>query len=121
MKKLYAIALVLAILGLAGCGHRNGEEGDRHAADLAGIEVIQIDHGSTTLHLESADTDFASGHVKLVVNSPEPDLRLKLRSGSGSHSVAIQLQEHRQSKGMTEGSGTHEVSIKTGSGHITVQ
>ncbi|WGU95676.1 DUF4097 family beta strand repeat-containing protein [Paenibacillus dendritiformis] len=222
MKKLYAIALVLAILGLAGCGHRNGEEGDRHAADLEGIEVIQIDHGSTTLHLESADIDSleasllrydngpgitlnkgkrrlsiglqssffrifnpgmmpqlkvripngfagqiilqgtsgsvhassldtedlritgksgsitldfadfhsnvsvstASGNVKLVVNSPEPDLRLKLRSGSGSHSVALPLQEHRQSKGMTEGSagsGTHEISIKTGSGHISVQ
>ncbi|WP_246873761.1 DUF4097 family beta strand repeat-containing protein [Paenibacillus dendritiformis] len=222
MKKLYAIVLVLAILGLAGCGHRNGEEGDRHAADLAGIEVIEINHGSTALHLESADTDsleasllrydngpgitlnkgkrslsiglqssffrifnpgmlpelkvripngyagkiiiqgtsgnvhasslntedlriagksgsitldFAdfhsnvsvstgSGNVSLIVNSPEPDLRLKLRSGSGSHSVAIPLLEHRQSKGTTEGtagSGAHEISIKTGSGHISVQ
>lgn len=86
MKKLYAIALVLAILGLAGCGHRNGEEGERYAADLPGIEVIQMDHGSTTLHLESADIDSLEASLLRYDNGPG----ITLNKGKDSLSIGLQ-------------------------------
>ncbi|WP_456289418.1 hypothetical protein M1D70_05955 [Paenibacillus sp. AK002] len=57
--KRYAPAVILWILGmflLSACGSRDEEE-ELQRVTLEEAEVLEIDHGSTTLFVETADVE----------------------------------------------------------------
>lgn len=66
-----------------------------------------------------------SGNIQLKLNTNEPDLNLRAKTGSGKYIVSIPIQnDSKQSRGQISGKsgkGTYEVDISTTSGDITVQ
>lgn len=65
-----------------------------------------------------------SGNVNIQLNEETPDATWMLQSGSGHRSIAVPLEDRRQSNRKTEGrsgDGRHKVRLKTTSGNISIK
>ncbi|KOP64678.1 hypothetical protein AMS62_04970 [Bacillus sp. FJAT-18019] len=65
-----------------------------------------------------------SGNVNIQLEEETPDATWMLQSGSGHRSIAVPLEDSRQSNRKTEGRsgyGRHEVKLKTSSGNISIK
>ncbi|MGG3310530.1 DUF4097 family beta strand repeat-containing protein [Paenibacillus sp. 2KB_20] len=65
-----------------------------------------------------------SGNVNIQLDEETPDVTWMLQSGSGHRSIAVLLQDRKESNRKTEGRsghGKHEVKLKTSSGNISIK
>lgn len=65
-----------------------------------------------------------SGNVKIQLEEETPDATWMLQSGSGHRSIAVPLEDRKESNRKTEGrsgDGQHEVKLKTSSGNISIK
>lgn len=65
-----------------------------------------------------------SGNVNIHLEEETPDATWMLQSGSGRRSIAVPLEDRRQTNRKTEGrsgNGRHEVKLKTTSGNISIK
>ncbi|KOR87969.1 DUF4097 family beta strand repeat-containing protein [Paenibacillus solani] len=65
-----------------------------------------------------------SGNVNIQLDEETPHATWMLQSGSGRRSIAVPLEDRRQSNRKTEGrsgDGRHEVKLKTSSGNISIK
>lgn len=65
-----------------------------------------------------------SGNVNIQLDEETPDATWMLQSGSGHRSIAVLLQDRKESNRKTEGGsgyGKHEVKLKTSSGNISIK
>ncbi|MCM3342559.1 DUF4097 family beta strand repeat-containing protein [Paenibacillus sp. MER TA 81-3] len=71
MKKRFIMLLVLVMFFLSACGHANddGTE-DFQSVSLKDIDILQVDHGSVKLNVESADIDSLEASLLLYDNGP---------------------------------------------------
>ncbi|MGG3283234.1 DUF4097 family beta strand repeat-containing protein [Paenibacillus solani] len=77
------------------------------------------------LHLNNdVEVSATSGNVNIQLDEEPPDATWMLQSGSGRRSIAVPLEDSKQSNRKTEGrsgDGRHEVKLKTSSGNISVK
>lgn len=81
----YCICLLLAgMLFLSACS--SYQENDAHAVSLKGVENIHVDHGSTTLIVESADIEsleafwINSNGPEIVIDKEKDNIKIRLKS-----------------------------------------
>lgn len=81
MNKYCICLLLMVMLFLSACS--SYQENDAHAVSLKGIENIHIDHGSTTLIVESADIEsleaFSNG-PEIVIDKEKDNIKIQLKS-----------------------------------------
>ncbi|MDT8979187.1 DUF4097 family beta strand repeat-containing protein [Paenibacillus sp. chi10] len=81
MKKYCIGLLLMVILFLSACS--SYQENAAHAVSLKGIENIHIDHGSTTLIVESADIESLeaiSNGSEIVIDKEKDNIKIRLKS-----------------------------------------
>ena len=86
MKNYYVIPLLIIMLFLSACRF-NEENEDLQTFSLVGIDVLHIDHGSTTIEVESADIESLEASFlmnnngpEIVIDEEEHKLRIGLKS-----------------------------------------
>ncbi|MBU5443507.1 DUF4097 family beta strand repeat-containing protein [Paenibacillus sp. MSJ-34] len=107
----------------------NGNSGNVNVSNLQAQSVdIQGNSGNVSLDYARINSDVNvsvnSGNVVLNLEDKEPDIRWLLESGSGRRSIALPLNNSRQSGKKTQGQtgdGSFQVRIRTTSGSITVK
>ncbi|MBT2765456.1 DUF4097 family beta strand repeat-containing protein [Paenibacillus sp. ISL-20] len=65
-----------------------------------------------------------SGNVNIQLDEETPGATWMLQSGSGHRSIAVPLEDRKESNRKTEGrsgAGQHEVKLKTSSGNISIK
>ncbi|MEH6945059.1 DUF4097 family beta strand repeat-containing protein [Bacillus sp. JJ722] len=67
-KQLLVLVAMFAMLVLNGCSGDDGESSDIQRASLNDINTIYINHGSTSVNVESADIDELEAYVLLYGN-----------------------------------------------------
>jgi len=83
MDKFYICLLLVVMLFLSACS--SNQEEDAHTVSLKGIDNIHIDHGSTTLEVESADIESLEASW---LNSNGPEIVIV----EGKDTIKIQLK-----------------------------
>ncbi|TQR41690.1 DUF4097 family beta strand repeat-containing protein [Paenibacillus popilliae] len=81
MKKYCIGLLLVGMLFLSACS--SYQENAAHAVSLKGIENIHIDHGSTTLIVESADIESLeaiSNGPEIVIDKEKDNIKIRLKS-----------------------------------------
>lgn len=85
MKKFYGCLLLICIFSISACGHNEIE--DLQMMSLYGIDTIHIDHGSTTVHVSTADVAELEASLLMHDNGPgvlfdkeRRNLKIRLKS-----------------------------------------
>jgi len=82
MNKYYVYLLLVGMLFLSACG----SNGDMQAVSLKGIDSIYIDHGSTTVEVESADIESVEASwlnndgPGIVIDEEKETIHIRLKS-----------------------------------------
>lgn len=103
-------------------GHVAGTGLQSHSLEVKG-KSGNISLAFTRLN-NDVEVSATSRNVKIQLNEQTPDATWMLRSGSGHRSIAVPLEDRKESKRKTEGrsgDGQHVVKLKTSSGNISIK
>lgn len=137
MNKYCICLLLMVMLFLSACS--SYQENDAHAVSLKGIENIHIDHGSTTLIVESADIEsleaFSNG-PEIVIDKEKDNIKIQLKSDIRNivnigkmPQLSVRIPNSYERKVTVDGSSgnvkiinlsTQKLDIKGGSGNVSL-
>lgn len=103
-------------------GHVTGTGLQNHSLQVKGRSG-NISLAFTRLN-HDVEVSATSGNVKIQLEEETPDATWMLQSGSGHRSIAVPLEDRKESNRKTEGrsgDGQHEVKLKTSSGNISIK
>ncbi len=142
MKKYYVMLLLIVMLFLSACRF-NEENEDLQTFSLVGIDVFHIDHGSTSIEVESADIESLEASLLMNNNGPgiiideeehkikiglKSDIRQIFNIGKMPH-LSIRIPTNYKGKVTIDGSSgnvkiknlnTQKLDIKGNSGNVTL-
>ncbi|WP_340084715.1 DUF4097 family beta strand repeat-containing protein [Siminovitchia sp. FSL H7-0308] len=116
MKKKMCICLVLSVLLLAGCATGGGNK--KETADLNKIEAIYIDHGSTNVHIKSANqSQLEASHPKLIIDKKQGKKELSIKIKKSTFHIGPKFNKNLHVNIPKDYKG--KIIINGGSGNIT--
>ncbi|MBP1997041.1 DUF4097 family beta strand repeat-containing protein [Paenibacillus eucommiae] len=89
MNKYYFFLLFVGMLFLSACSN-NEEKEDLRTISLEEVDILHIDHGSTTLKVESANIE--SLEASLLMNNNGPEIVIE----EGKQKIKIRLKHVRR-------------------------
>ncbi|MDR0268004.1 DUF4097 family beta strand repeat-containing protein [Paenibacillus sp.] len=137
MNKYCICLLLVMMLFLSACS--TSQENDAHAVSLKEIENIHIDHGSTTLIVESADIESLealSNGPEIVIDKEKDNIKIRLKSDIRNivniremPQLSVRIPNNYESKVTVDGSSgnvkiinlsTQKLDIKGSSGNVSL-
>jgi len=142
MNKYCVYLLLVGMLFLSACSN-NEKEAELQIISLAEVDLLHIDHGSTTLEIESADIESLEATLLMNNNGPgividegkqkikirlKSDIKRMLNAGKMPQ-LSIRIPTNYEGKVMIEGSSgnvkiknlnTHKLNIKGSSGNVSL-
>lgn len=118
MKKLYMFFVTLIVIFLVGCGSSD----DKHSqtAKVDDIETIYINHGSTNLHLTSADQEnVEASYSKREITMDESDEQITFGVKKSWFNIGFKFNMNAEFTVTIPNDFKGKVVINGGSGNIT--
>ncbi|MGM1049730.1 MAG: DUF4097 family beta strand repeat-containing protein [Bacillota bacterium] len=144
MKFRFIMLLVLVMFLLSACGNESGEATENiQSVSLKDVDVLQIDHGSVKLNVESADIDsleasllFDDNGPGIVMDKSKKKIKIRLKSDvtrilkiGKMPQIKVRIPSDYKGEVLIDGSSgnvagselqTHKLVVKGKSGNISL-